>query len=184
MAFVTIGAVSVCWYQAPEASDLHYDDILLGYAAPTVPKEFEDGGRASPVIDMGAGGQRQYEDGQDLYLRSHYHGWICITFPFVAGEDYWKDRQWEDLVLDELPSKTWSIDHVRFAADAGEIQATDAINHLIEQYGETELRERLKQIPWYRNRLRYLWGGMVVALLCGWIAIKTIQSNGMRSRKT
>jgi len=102
----------------------------------------------------------------------------------VAGEDHWKGRHWNDFELAELPNEKWSIDHVRFASDAGEIQATDAINHLIERYGETALRERLKQIPWYRNRLRHLWGGMVVALLLGWTAMKIMQSNEMRSRKT
>ena len=40
----------------------------------------------------------------------------------------------------------------------------------------TQLRERLKRIPWYRDHIRKLWFAALIAVLLLWLAVKFLST--------
>ena len=159
-------------YCAPTSRTDRYNDLLLRYQRPTIPKEFLDMGRPAPTFDMGAGTTEQYESGSDLYLSNHWIGFICVTYPFMDDKDDWDEVSRADLTLDNLPTDRWDHDHFEFAFKTGRDQALDTINRQILHFGESELRNRLSEIPWYRERLGTLWGLATISLVFGWVLHK------------
>ena len=134
---VVVVALLVCLFQSPAYDPPHYDDLLLRYQTPVVPNSFQDKGRLNPVIDLDAGGIRRYSDGNELFLQSHFHGWTCVTYPFVNKRGLLGIRP----SMEYQPSRicqriAWTVKHLSYAQYQGRKQAMRAINRLIDDYGE------------------------------------------------
>ena len=169
---LVVVALLVCLFQSPAYDHPDYDDLLLRYNTPMVPLSFQDKGRPNPAIDLGAGGTRKYTNGSEFFLQSHFHGWTCVTYPFVFNEDYWNQTIKGIPAEQDLPEDRWTVQHLSYAENEGRMQAMRVINRLIDDYGEDQLRERLKRIPWYRQHMRKFWFGALIGILLLWLAVK------------
>lgn len=149
-------AVGVMWYLTPVPVTPQYDDLFLQYLRPEIPAEFCKINLGSAPKRIGIPREKDYRDGQELYLANHYAEWHRVAIQFARDRYFWREDFEIRPSRDSLSSQTWTGAHGLFARCQGRNTAIAQIDELIAEYGESELRAELNSIPWYRNYLELL----------------------------
>ncbi len=179
-----LAAVLVFWWPNRPSPYPGYNDLLLRYSDPEVPAAFDDNGREPPNVSVGSGGYREYSNGADLYQSEYRYDWNCVITDFINEREYWRDAPDDSPKLGQLAGDTWTVEHLLYAGGRGRLQALRQMDRFLANTDEQLLRSRLKQHPWYRNYLSFLWAGVAAGatlLIMIWRTHRRIEESPKRS---